>query len=239
MHKIYKLSNSYWKSRLLINIKRCSILDAEQDGRGVGECGIHLSLRIHQEYTFRHRSVRRTPAERDRSTWPVDKNIQNHAKFSRTKEPGGETGLLVGLYLPLVGGRTEAGVWSHTGAIVWVGGEIFKADSETADLWQPKRNENQTVLATNTHTPDKEAGPLGDTVGSWSLGIVEQSKSKGCCWLWRDRSGGCKEGDSGGKRLWKKAGWPWKQGDTAESCIGGEAIIIASLSPNASMAAEQ
>ena len=63
MHKIYKLSNSYWKSRLLINIKRCSILDGEQDGRGVGECGIHLSLRIHQEHTFKHRSACRTPAE--------------------------------------------------------------------------------------------------------------------------------------------------------------------------------
>ena len=35
----------------------------EQDGRGVGERGGHLSLRVHQEYTFRHRSAIRMPAE--------------------------------------------------------------------------------------------------------------------------------------------------------------------------------
>ena len=34
-------------------------------------------------------------------------------------------------------------------------------------------------------------------------------------------------------------GKPWKQGDTAESRIGGGAITIASLSPHASMAVEQ
>ena len=31
--------------------------------RGVGGCGIHLSPGIHQEYTFRHRSACRIPAE--------------------------------------------------------------------------------------------------------------------------------------------------------------------------------
>ena len=35
----------------------------EQDGRGVGGHGVHLSPQIHQEYTFRHRSACRTPAE--------------------------------------------------------------------------------------------------------------------------------------------------------------------------------
>ena len=35
----------------------------EQDGGGVGGCEVHLSPQIHQEYTFRHRSVCRTPAE--------------------------------------------------------------------------------------------------------------------------------------------------------------------------------
>ena len=34
----------------------------EQDGGGVGGCGVHLSPLIHQEYTFRHRSSCRTPA---------------------------------------------------------------------------------------------------------------------------------------------------------------------------------
>ena len=35
----------------------------EQDGRGVGGRGVHLSPLIHQEYTIRHRSASRTPAE--------------------------------------------------------------------------------------------------------------------------------------------------------------------------------
>ena len=48
----------------------------------------------------------------------------------------------------------------HIGAIVLVRGETFKAESETADLWQPKWNENQTVLATAIHTPDTDAGSL-------------------------------------------------------------------------------
>ena len=44
---------------------------------------------------------------------------------------------------------------------------MFKAENETADLWQPKLNENQTVLAAAIHTPDSAVA------GSWSLGIVE------------------------------------------------------------------
>ena len=35
----------------------------EQDGRGVGGHGVHLSPQVHQEYTFRHRCACRTPAE--------------------------------------------------------------------------------------------------------------------------------------------------------------------------------
>ena len=54
---------------------------------------------------------------------------------------------------------------------------------------------------------------------------------KGCCWLLRDRLRGCEGGDHGGKCWWKKARKPWKQGDTAESCVGGGAITIASFSP--------
>ena len=52
--------------------------------------------------------------------------------------------------------------------------------SKTADLWQPKWNENQTVLAAAIHTPDRNTGPLEGTVaGRWSLGIVEQSQGEG------------------------------------------------------------
>ena len=60
--------------------------------------------------------------------------------------------------------------------------ETFKAESETADLWQRKLNENQTVLAAATRTPDRDVDPLeGAAAGSWSLGIVEQSQCEGCC----------------------------------------------------------
>ena len=79
-------------------------------------------------------------------------------------------------------GGLKQGSDPHVGTTVWVRGETFKAESETADLWQPKWNENQTVLATAIHTLDRNAGPLeGAAAGSWSLGIVEQSQGEGCC----------------------------------------------------------
>ena len=37
--------------------------------------------------------------------------------------------------------------------------EKFKAESETADLWQPKWNENQTVLIAAIYTLDRDTGP--------------------------------------------------------------------------------
>ena len=52
---------------------------------------------------------------------------------------------------------------------------MFKAENETADLWQPKLNENQTVLAAAIRILDSAVA------GSWSLGIVEQSQGEGCC----------------------------------------------------------
>ena len=43
------------------------------------------------------------------------------------------------------------------------------AESETADLWQPKWTESQTVLAAAIHTLDWDAGPLeGKVAGNWS-----------------------------------------------------------------------
>jgi len=33
----------------------------------------------------------------------------------------------------------------------------------------------------------------------------------------------------------RKPGQPWKEGSTAESCVGGGAITIASLSPHTSI----
>ena len=72
-------------------------------------------------------------------------------------------------------GELKQGSNPHSREIVSVRGETFKDESETADLWQPKWNENQAVLAAAIHTPN-------DTVaGSWSLGIVEQHQGEGCC----------------------------------------------------------
>ena len=71
---------------------------------------------------------------------------------------------------------------THMGRIVWVRGETFKAESKMADLWQPKWNENQTVLAAAIHTLDRDMGPLeGIAAGSWSVGILEQSQGEDCC----------------------------------------------------------
>ena len=96
------------------------------------------------------------------------------------KEFGGQTGVLVVLDLPSAGGGTEAGVPSpYRGKCIR--GATFKAESEIADLWQPKWNENQTVLAAVIHTLDRDTDPLESAMaGSWSLGIVKQSQGEGC-----------------------------------------------------------
>ena len=57
------------------------------------------------------------------------------------KELGRKTGVLVGMDLPLASGGTETGIPPESE-------EKHLRQSETADLWQPKWNENQTVLAT-------------------------------------------------------------------------------------------
>ena len=108
------------------------------------------------------------------------------------KELRGNTGVLEGLDLLWWVGDLKQGSDPHIRAIVWVRGETFKAESETADLWEPKWKENQTVLVAVTHTLDRDVDALeGAVAGSWSLKIVAQSQGKGWCWLWRDRSRGC------------------------------------------------
>ena len=84
--------------------------------------------------------------------------------------------------LPLAGGGTEAGVQSPQRGNCLSQRRNIKAERETADLWQPKWNENQTVLAAAVHIPYRNTGaPEGAKAGSWSLGIVEQSQCEGCC----------------------------------------------------------
>ena len=71
-------------------------------------------------------------------------------------------------------GKLKQGSDPCIGVIVWVRGETFKAESETADLWRPKWDENQTILAAVKPTLDRDVGPLeGGVAGSWSLGIVK------------------------------------------------------------------
>ena len=82
----------------------------EQDGRGVGGCGVHLSPWIHQEYTLRHRSACRTPTESRQEYLTRGKEYIEPQKLGRKKELGEKTGVLVGLDLPSAGGGTEAEV---------------------------------------------------------------------------------------------------------------------------------
>ena len=118
----------------------------------------------------------------------------------------------------------------HLGTLIWIKGETFEAESEAVDLWKPKWNENQTILAA-PYIPQTVAGFLdGATAGSWSRGIVEQTQGMGCCWLLGDEWRGHEGGDCG-KCLQKKARQPWKLGAGTESYIGGGAITVVSLSP--------
>ena len=80
------------------------------------------------------------------------------------KELEGKAGVLVPCTWV---GELKQGSDPHIRAIVWVRGKTFKADSETADLWQPKRNENQTVFATAIYTLDRDIDALeGAVAGS-------------------------------------------------------------------------
>ena len=57
----------------------------------------------------------------------------------------------------------------HMGATVWIRGETLQAESQTVDLWQPKQNENETVLSTAIHTPERDTGPLEGEADSQRL----------------------------------------------------------------------
>ena len=204
----------------------------EQDGRRVGRCGVHLSPQIHQEYTFRHRSACRTPAERGQEYLTSGKEYRETCK---TRVGWGTRGKTRNISRtgPALSGW---GNWSR--GPIPTAGQLSESEekhlklSETPDLWQPKWNENQTVFATAIHSPERYAGHLeGAAAGTWNLGIVEQCRGEGCCWWQRDGLRGCEGGDHGGRCQWRKARQPWKQGNTAESHVRCGVITIASLSP--------
>ena len=60
----------------------------EQEGRRVGRPGVHLSPRIYQEDTLRHRSAWRTPAENRQEYLTSGKEYIEPHKLGRTKELG-------------------------------------------------------------------------------------------------------------------------------------------------------
>ena len=88
----------------------------EQDGGGIDRCGVHRSPQIHKGYIFRHRSAWRIPAESGQEYLTSRKEYIELHKTQEDEELGGQTGVLVGLDLTLVGGGTETGVQSpHQG----------------------------------------------------------------------------------------------------------------------------
>ena len=57
----------------------------EQDGGGVGGHGVHLSPRMCQEYTFRHRTACRTPAESGQEYVTSEKEYIERCKTRQDK----------------------------------------------------------------------------------------------------------------------------------------------------------
>ena len=108
--------------------------------------------------------------------------MQN-SKLSK-KKLGGETGVLVGLDLPWRVEELKQASDPCLGATVWVRGGTIKAESETADLWQPQWNENQTVLATAIHILE------GDHLHArLSLGRSDHGPKRGFCLCAQGRFG--------------------------------------------------
>jgi len=102
----------------------------EQDGGGVGGCGVHLSLWIHQEHTLRHRISCGTPAESGQEYLTNGKEYRTTQNSVGQSKEGKKIREWAQLDLRLAGGRTEAGVRSPLAAIVWDRGEAFEAVGE-------------------------------------------------------------------------------------------------------------
>ena len=106
------------------------------------------------EYIYLHGYIRYIPLDTEElpehplsvgsSTWPLEKNIQNHTKLGRAKEVEGKrresrTGPALGGW-----GKWSRGLIPTIRAILWDRRETFEAESEAADVWQSKWNENHT-----------------------------------------------------------------------------------------------
>ena len=125
-------------------------------------------------------------------------------------------------------GELKQGSNPHIPATVSVRGETFKVERETADLWQPKQNEKQTVLAAAIHT-------LDGTVEAGVQGLQSNPRARAAIDCGKTDRGDVREKTVVGGCLWRKARQPWKQADTAESRIVGGAMTITSLPQQASI----
>ena len=108
------------------------------------------------------------------------------------------------------------------------------AESETADPWQPKWNKNQKSLPqpcipwTGRRVPWK-AQWLG--AGVW--GVWSNPRARAAVDCAETDQGEVREETVVGNACGGKPGR--RAGDTAESCVGGGAITIASFPPHASI----
>ena len=114
---------------------------------------------MHQEYTFRHGSACTTPAESSQENLASGKDYTEPRKTRQDEGTTGENRSVTRTGPALSSGGTEAGVQSPHWGNCLSQGETFKAESETADLWQPKWNKNQAVLTAAIHTLDRDLYP--------------------------------------------------------------------------------
>ena len=192
--------------------------------------------------TSLHRYIRNTPSDTevhpehqlrvDRSTWPLEKSIHNHAKLGRTKELGGKTRVSST-------GPALSRWWNWSRDPIPTVGQLSESKEKHLRL-RKKQLICGSLSGMRTRRslpqPRQECRSPGRGSG-WELEFRNCGAipGRGLLLTVRDRSRGCEGGDSGGKCLWRKARQPRKQGDTAESHIGDGAITIASLSPPASL----
>ena len=135
-------------------------------------CVEYISL---QEYTFRHRSVCGTPAESGQEYLTGRKGCIDSCKTQQEEGTRGKNSS-VSRTGPLAGGGAEAEVRSLPRGNCLDRGETFKAESETADLWQPKWNENQSLL--QPYVPQ-----MAQRLGAGVQGLWSNPLWRG---LWRD-----------------------------------------------------
>ena len=128
------------------------------------------------------------------------------------KEPGEKTGVLVGLDLPYRVGEQKQGSYPHIRAIVWVRGETFKAESETAGLWLPKHRESDSPCS--SHTYPRQGPQEGAAAGSWRLGAWSDPRVSAAV--------DCRDRPRGGE------GGAWWETPVQESRAGGSKAILLS-----------